>query len=367
MADNDWNAIQYFANSINASAGMIAAADLNRANRQFYQEQYDVQRDFNRAEREAAQAYNTSERIAVQDFNMNMWNLNNEYNSPSAQMSRMIEAGINPNAAAMAIGQSGASASPVTSSPMSSPSASVSPPGMPQTYNPVEAMASIQNMNATAEQQLSQAHLNQAVADKTREETTGLVIDNKFKPFEKQADLDSATARINLMVKNGELSEAQAQNLTDMLPLLKGKTLAETNKLFADAKVSAAELGKIQETIRLISEQVTTEKHKQAQLSAAEYEAYMNGAESQSNINVNGKKMSVLEAEAELKKYEGTAQDLKNKWREHCQSLGYDPDSSGLDRLIDESGSVIRLFESYGSKLIDNVKLKLNSSGLFGQ
>lgn len=362
MDEQTWQGIQYLGNSVNASVGMIQAADLSRKNREFYNEQYRIQREYNTQERLAAQEYNTQEREAAQAWNEQMWNATNAYNAPSAQMERMMAAGINPNNAAMAIGQNSVSASAPSSSPMSSPSASVSPPGMPEQYNPAQAMASMLNANANAQAAFSQSRLNNAVAEKTAEETVGLVIDNKYKPFEKDADIESAYAKIDLMAKNGELDAAQAQNIRELMPLLKGKTIAETNKLFNDAAVASAQLGQIQKNISLISEQIQTEKHRQSQLDAAAYEAYMNAEESNSNIQFNGVRMTVSTAEARLKDLEADEQHLKNEWRKHCQSLGYDPDSSHIDRLIDEAGSNIRLFQNVGSQLLDSAKLRLNGA-----
>lgn len=82
---------------------------------------------YNTSEREAAQAYNTSEREAAQQFNLDMWNRENEYNDPRAQMERMVAAGINPNAVAQGIAGNGSTAGSVAaSSGASSSGASVS-------------------------------------------------------------------------------------------------------------------------------------------------------------------------------------------------------------------------------------------------
>lgn len=371
MADNDWQSLQYFANSINASAGMIAAADLSRANRQFYQEQYDVQRDYNRAERIAAQEYNTSERIAVQDFNMNMWNLNNEYNSPSAQMARMIEAGINPNSAAMAIGQSGGSASPVSSSPMSSPSASVSPPGMPQTYNPVEAMASIQNMNANAEQQLSQAHLNQAVADKTREETHGLVIDNNFKPFEKEAHLDYAYTQIDYQVSQKILTDEQANQIKQMLPLYQGKTTAEISEINAQVQKYSAEYDVLVQQRDLVQAQIDSELHRQSLMDAQQKEAYNNAKLADKAIELNDKKISLTDAQKYVEEQNGRLKKLDADWIECCQNvLNIDPryDNSYLTRILTQGQLVLKYLQSpSGSQTVDPARVNMyGKSSYFG-
>ena len=50
-------------------------------------EQAQINRDFQR-----------EERLAAQEYELDMWNRNNEYNSPHAQLERYKQAGINPNA-----------------------------------------------------------------------------------------------------------------------------------------------------------------------------------------------------------------------------------------------------------------------------
>lgn len=62
-----------------------------------------------------AQQYNTSEREATQKWNLEQWNRQNEYNSPSAQRQRLSEAGYNPY-----MMQDGNQAGSLTSTPQSS-------------------------------------------------------------------------------------------------------------------------------------------------------------------------------------------------------------------------------------------------------
>lgn len=84
---------------------------------------------YNTSEREAAQAYNTSEREAAQQWNLDMWNLENAYNDPRAQMERMVAAGINPNAVASGMAGNGSIAGSVASSSGASISGASSSPG----------------------------------------------------------------------------------------------------------------------------------------------------------------------------------------------------------------------------------------------
>ena len=91
--------------------GQELAEDQLKNEQNFNAYQAQLNRDFQREEREA-----------TQDFNLMMWEKNNEYNSPAAQLQRAKDAGINPNAV---LGNSVASP-PVTSSPMSGSAASSS-------------------------------------------------------------------------------------------------------------------------------------------------------------------------------------------------------------------------------------------------
>lgn len=77
---------------------------------------------YNSLEAQKNRDFQQSERLASQEFEVDMWNQNNEYNSPTAQLQRIKEAGINPSSLS---GQPVAS-SPVTTNPSSGSQASYS-------------------------------------------------------------------------------------------------------------------------------------------------------------------------------------------------------------------------------------------------
>ena len=68
----------------------------------------------NAANRELAELQN--------DWNLQQWQRENQYNSPSAQMERLVSAGLNPAAAASAV--TGGNASSLQSAPLANQSAS---------------------------------------------------------------------------------------------------------------------------------------------------------------------------------------------------------------------------------------------------
>lgn len=97
---------------ISSLSSQSSARDQLRDEQNFSAYQAQLDRDFQKSEREAAQ-----------EFNLEMWNMNNEYNSPAAQLERAAAAGINPNS--VISGLSGTtSSSPVTTSPSSGATAS---------------------------------------------------------------------------------------------------------------------------------------------------------------------------------------------------------------------------------------------------
>ena len=98
-------------------------------NRDYQTSEREATQGYNTAEREAAQAYNTAEREAAQDWNLEMWNLENAYNDPSAQMERMVAAGINPNSVAQGMASNGSVSGGVQGSSGQSVSGASSSPG----------------------------------------------------------------------------------------------------------------------------------------------------------------------------------------------------------------------------------------------
>lgn len=90
--------------------------------------QAEKDRDFNAEQAALNRDYQTSERLATQQFDLDMWNLNNDYNDIGSQMARARAAGVNP--AALLGGQyKSAQATAPTSTPMQGSAASSSSGG----------------------------------------------------------------------------------------------------------------------------------------------------------------------------------------------------------------------------------------------
>lgn len=144
----------------NFNQTVLAGAQMIQANKSSKEDRKMVQRE-NQKSRE---------------WNEKMWQLQNAYNTPSAQIGRLIDAGLNP---ALAYGDiTGALASSVNGS------------YAPASTNPhqgamsmVEAAKLFQQQsitNSQVELNHSQAEANQALADKYRSETTGQNLSNTY-------------------------------------------------------------------------------------------------------------------------------------------------------------------------------------------
>lgn len=125
-----------------------------------------------KADRKMVQRENQKSR----DWNEKMWHLQNEFNSPTAQLGRFIDAGLNP---ALAYGEvtSGLAQSPNGSYGQGSTNPDQTSARMAeaaQLFNQMNLANSAIRLND------SQAEANQALADKYRSETTGQNLSNTY-------------------------------------------------------------------------------------------------------------------------------------------------------------------------------------------
>lgn len=175
---------------------------------------------FNAQEAQKNRDFQREERIASQQFNLDMWNMNNEYNSLSSQIDRAKEAGVNPNAI---LGNgSNVASQPVKTNPMSGAQASYNS-GMPAAL-------------------LSQAKTI-AEIEKIKAETKGKNLENDF--FQKT--FDERVKQVGLETE--KLSTEMQKDLADI-----GKTDIETKTL----EKSFEYLGRMNETeLQLMNQELT--------------------------------------------------------------------------------------------------------------
>lgn len=147
--------------------------------------------------------YSRNRRMQERQYEMQkeMWNMTNEYNSPSNEVARLRAAGINPNSA---LGNVIQPAQPLNGAAGQSPSQS-------STVNPFSAML---DSMLTAEQ------------------IKGQSIENKYRPEQIDAAIKEAVASSRL--SNQKASEIQF-DMDKWIDTLKGKTEAEIKTLIAQA------------------------------------------------------------------------------------------------------------------------------------
>lgn len=125
-----------------------------------------------KADRKMVQRENQKSR----EWNEKMWHLQNEFNSPTAQLARFVDAGLNP---ALAYGEvtSGLATNPPSSYGQGSTNPDQTSARMAeaaQLFNQMNLANSAIRLND------SQAEANEALADKYRSETTGQNISNTY-------------------------------------------------------------------------------------------------------------------------------------------------------------------------------------------
>lgn len=186
------------ASAASSIIGGIGSALQARKNRKFAREMQQRQFDWQRKENELAY-----------ERNLEMWNKQNAYNSPAAQMERLKQAGLNPNLAYGNLANDSASNAP-QAIPTDVPALSES-----AFNNPYE---SVSNMgNSLAQNSLSMAQTAKTLGEKR-------VVNEQY---------------VNLKIQNGLLEPTMKANL---------------RKLLADCKLSEKEYDKKNAEIDLINQ-----------------------------------------------------------------------------------------------------------------
>lgn len=253
----EWGPV--IASGISAAAGLgttAAQSNLNKKNRKWQEEQAAIQRE-----------YSTEMMNAQNVWNMEMWQRENEYNSPAAQVQRLRDAGLNP----LFYGLDGSSANALESA-------------QPLGYERAESNFQTNPLSAgfAAAAQAAQVANIQAQTEKTKSETKA--IDAKL-PFE----VDSLRAQIRNSNASAEAQETINKYLDQQQEAelrVKNSTAAEADAMVQKA---GAEIEKMdyEKTTMFISWLETNERilnlQKQRELTDAEI------AELASLINKNNK------------------------------------------------------------------------------
>ncbi len=198
-------------NIVSAVAGAVGAAQKN-AN-------IDRQIKAQQQESAATREWNLNLAKTQNQWNIEQWNRENTYNSPSAQMARFRDAGLNPD---LMYGQENLSASSpqLTSGDGSTPT-DLSNLANKSTIGDIMAQ-SAQNRLVNA-----QAKLAESQADKTDKETEGqgytneiLKSDAKFRDALNSGQIDLNNMSLKVSDKDIELSDAQISTLRKQLDVM---------------------------------------------------------------------------------------------------------------------------------------------------
>lgn len=191
---------------------------------------------------EKQSAFSRSEREAQQNWIENMYEKNNAYNSPSAQMARFKEAGLNPDLIYGQLGDSTASM-PSPASQASTPSA-----GSYNSVNPLQPIGdSISNMSM----QKAQVEAIKANTNKTNAETNQINIQNEALPDTLRQQLSNLVQQGNLTKKDIEIRNTQIGQIeANTKSLLQGIENMKTDLVLKNGELDFQKLSQAMETKR---------------------------------------------------------------------------------------------------------------------
>lgn len=222
-------------------------------------------------------------------WNEMMWNRTNDYNSPSAQLQRAKDAGINPN---FVVGGNIATAQPMTSS--SAPSATLPSANLPSGSSPSGSVASLSNSNPWNFGDIADSILKLTQAKKTKEETKTQMTYNQFASRIHEMGLKQSESEIAKSYSDISVNDQKIQNMQNEV----AKNLASIENINADTRLKAIdEYYKSKEYEASIDNLIQDTGFKKAQV------IYMM-AKLPSEIRRNNATAMAAEAQAELTKHE---------------------------------------------------------------
>lgn len=273
--------------AINTGGGILSTLLGNHAAKK--QQQREQQWASEQADK--ANAFTNQQREAQNQWNLDMWNRQNEYNDPSAQMERMTNAGINPQAAAQGIAGAGSTAD-----------------GASTASNGAGQMAQASSIAASLGQNIGDLMNDFYQRRKVEADAKGQEIDNDWKPTINETTIRQMEADIDEKVSKKELNEAEAQQCKELLPLLKDKTAAETeqvwvaiDKLMSDIDVNNKEMEKMDKEMEKMDSDIAVNESTIALNSAKATEAYANAGKAVQDTKNASIEESILQFEAGMR------------------------------------------------------------------
>lgn len=250
-------AVSLYNNERNISA-QNRANDLNmqenQRNRDFNAQEAEKQRSFEAQQAQLANQFNADEALKSfqrsSQFQKEMWQKQNEYDSPKAQVQRLVEAGLNPNlfGGDNTSGAFGAASAPSASANMPHGSAAThgsSLPVAPPTYtNPLLEAAQIRNLNSQSDKLNSDTDLNKANKQRLQELLSG----------------EKEIQRLQILSHEFDLEKLKPQQVDNLI--------AQTNNLNKNSESLDAQIAKFQQEVKnlLAQENLTWEQVSRAKI-----------------------------------------------------------------------------------------------------
>lgn len=227
-------------------------------------------REFNAEEAQKQREWSTQERLAAQEYNLDMWNKQNEYNKPTAQLQRAMDAGINPNSL---FGNSS-----IAGNADSAPKSSVGG-GASASYNSGLAPAM---MSAGSALGVNTANMLNALAERNQK-----VYDLSYDQMTQDQRIKILEGTYKQIMADVGLKDANEQSLRAVLPFLAAKesqqlkNLAEeytrlyneNQNLIKDIEVKDANIRNTDAQTELFKEQKNTEEAKQEDIYSSALES----------------------------------------------------------------------------------------------
>lgn len=221
--------MSWIGSAISAGASFLGGLISNNSQRKAVKEQIRAQELENQRNRE----YNLMLAQQQNAWNVEQWERENEYNDPAAQMKRFKNAGLNPDLMAGSGAQNLSAPSPTMTA------------GAPSTSQDMSALGRRPNLGEAVQIALRDSMIGaqidniKANTEKTRNESSILASDAKFRDAINQGTLDMQSSTIRLNNSNISLNDSQISKLR-----------SECSKLDAETKNVLAEYDKIRATIR---------------------------------------------------------------------------------------------------------------------
>lgn len=358
-------AVSLYNNERNISA-QNRANDLNlqenQRNRDFNAQEAEKQRSFEAAQAQLANQFSADEALKSfqrsSQFQKEMWEKQNEYDSPKAQVQRLVEAGLNPNlfGGDNTAGSVGSAASPSASANMPHGTSAIhgsSIPVSPVTYtNPLLESAQIRNLNSQSDKLNSDTDLNKANKQRLQELLSGEKEIQRLQILSQEFDLEKLKPRQvdNLLAQTNNLNKS-----TESLDAQIDKFRQEINNLLAQENLTWEQVNRVKVENQYLPQCLEAEIAKNlSEVLKNREQANLMAKQAANEILIGGRlALNFLQEESTHDDVITiTASDnewtmLKNKWRTDYPRLHY-----ALEKGNEIIGGITRGVVSVGSRII---------------